>query len=643
MKSLKIVFVLQFMSYFMTGQVPAKITEFENLKQKTQDLALKNIDSAEIYAEKLVLLAKTSKSDELLAKAFGTQALVKQYHSKSEEALALIQQAFEMNKKAGNNSELAKNYYRFGSIYDTKSDYVKATESYLKSIEFSEKIKLYSFIQKNYRKLSVLNATQQKYGEALKYAQQAVEVSNKFGKDSTDTASNLFMLGIAYKYLNKFDLAEKAFDQAYYIFKKLNNPFEMADILCEKAAIYNETDLLKSISISLEAQKVFNKIDPEIITSINNMGNLAESLFRLAQNDSLIKKVNNSEIPKSKSEILSQAEKYLIKSIELSKKQNIQQAILYYSGLLSDIQAYRGDYKNAYNNLQNKFKYNDSLFSQTNKNAIAKLESEKEVLQLNNENKQKSTLNKVLVGSTLGLLLLGFLIYRNFRNRQKLQQSKITELEKDKQLSAVDAMLKGQEDERNRIAKDLHDGLGGMLSGVKISFSNMKENLIMSAENVTVFEQSISQLDNTISELRKIAHNLMPEALVRFGLNDAVKDFCTSIMTATHIHIIYESMGEARGLDNTANTYIYRIIQELINNAVKHGKPSQILVQLTTTPNKILLTVEDDGKGIDLDKKALSNGIGLTNIEHRVNYFKGNVNFEPKNPKGTVVNIELNV
>ena len=439
------------------------------------------------------------------------------------------------------------------------------------------------------------------------------------------------------------DLAEANFKKAYQFFEKTNYPFKMADVLCEMAGVYVESDLIKSINISLKAQKIFDSINPESITSINNIGNLGGRLFTLAKSDSLIQKIDNKEIPSTKNKILLKAITYLEKAVKFSKKQGITQAILFYGGELSDIQAYKGDYENAYNNLQNKFKYNDSLFSQKNKNAIAKLESEKEVLQLNAENKQKSILNKVLVGSTVGLLLVGFLSYRNFRNRQKLQQSKITELEKDKQLSAVDAMLKGQEDERNRIAKDLHDGLGGMLSGVKISFLNMKENLIMSAENVIVFEQSISQLDSTISELRKIAHNLMPEALVRFGLNDAVKDFCTSIMTATHINIIYESMGEARGLDNTANTYIYRIIQELINNAVKHGKPSQILVQLTTTPNKILITVEDDGRGIDLDKKAISKGIGLTNIEHRVNYFKGNVAFEPKKPQGTVVNIELNV
>lgn len=643
MKPLKIIFALLLIQFSIKAQSTNSKLEFERIREKTQDLALKNIDSAEIYAEKLVIMAKTSKSDELLAKAFSTQSLIKQYHSKTDVALLLNQQSCEINKKLGNNSEIAKNYYRFGSLYDTKSDYVKATENYLKSIELAEKEKLYSLVQKNYRKLSVLNTTQEKYNDALKYAHKAVEISDKFGKDSTDMAENFFTLAISCKYLNKFDFAERYFNKAYHIFEKQKYSFKMADILCEKAAIFNETNLLKSISISLAAQKIFDEIDPEIITSINNMGNVAETLFRLAQNDSLIKKINNPEIPKNKQAILEKAEKYLIKSIDLSKKQNIQQAILYYSGLLSDIQAYRGDYKNAYKNLQYKFKYNDSLFSQTNKNAIAKLESEKEILQLNAENKQKSNNNKILIGLFLGLSVLSFLGYRNFRNRQKIQQFKITELEKDKQLLAVDAMLKGQEDERNRIAKDLHDGLGGMLSGVKMSFTTMKENMIMSAENVGVFEHSIAQLDSTISELRKIAHNLMPEALVRFGLNDAIKDFCTSIMSATHIDIFYENLGEARNLDNTANTYIYRIIQELVNNAIKHGNPKQILVQMTTTPNKILLTVEDDGKGMDANKMAISKGIGIINIQHRVNYFKGNVVFENKNPQGTVVNIELNV
>ena len=643
MKTLKIVFVLQFIGCFVNGQAPAKITEFDKMKQKTMDFALKNIDSADVYAIKMMKIAKVSQSDLMYADALSTMALIKQYESKLDEALQLNNESFELNKRLKNNKNIASNYYRFGNIYNSKGDFISATKYYLQCFEIAENEKMFSLEQKVYRKLSVINISQNKFNEALKYGIKATEIAQRTSTDENDEAENFLNLATCYKYLKQNDLAEANFKKAYQFFEKTNYPFKMADVLCEMAGVYVESDLIKSINISLKAQKIFDSINPESITSINNIGNLGGRLFTLAKSDSLIQKIDNKEIPSTKNKILLKAITYLEKAVKFSKKQGITQAILFYGGELSDIQAYKGDYENAYNNLQNKFKYNDSLFSQKNKNAIAKLESEKEVLQLNAENKQKSILNKVLVGSTVGLLLVGFLSYRNFRNRQKLQQSKITELEKDKQLSAVDAMLKGQEDERNRIAKDLHDGLGGMLSGVKISFLNMKENLIMSAENVIVFEQSISQLDSTISELRKIAHNLMPEALVRFGLNDAVKDFCTSIMTATHINIIYESMGEARGLDNTANTYIYRIIQELINNAVKHGKPSQILVQLTTTPNKILITVEDDGRGIDLDKKAISKGIGLTNIEHRVNYFKGNVAFEPKKPQGTVVNIELNV
>lgn len=171
----------------------------------------------------------------------------------------------------------------------------------------------------------------------------------------------------------------------------------------------------------------------------------------------------------------------------------------------------------------------------------------------------------------------------------------------------------------------------------------MKENMILTAENAGAFEQSIGKLDSTIAELRKIAHNLMPEALVKFGLHDAINDFCVSLTQATNIHIMFEGLGESRKLDNTANTYIYRIVQELLNNAVKHGKPTDILVQITTTPSKILLTVEDNGIGLDANKMASSKGIGITNIKQRVNYLRGNIDFENNVPQGTVVNVELNV
>ena len=415
----------------------------------------------------------------------------------------------------------------------------------------------------------------------------------------------------------------------------------MADVLCEMAAIYNESDPIKSITTSLKAQQIFDAIDSESITSINNMGNLAESIYRLAKNDSLIRVFNSPELPASKDGLLDKAEFYLKKSIQFSQEQQIAQGYLFYSGLLSEIQAYRGNYQEAFLNLQMKVTYNDSLFSQENKNAIAKLESEKKLLELQIANKQKATINKILMGGAVALLLISLLAYRNFRSKQRLQQAKITELEKDKQLLAIDAMLKGQEEERSRIAKDLHDGLGGMLSGTKLSFMNMKENMVLTPENASLFDKSLSMLDNTIGDLRKVAHNLMPEALVKYGLIEALRDFCDSVQSSSNSKIVYQQFGENRKLSNTGEVFIYRIIQELVNNAIKHADAKQIIVQLTTGSTKIGITVEDDGKGFDATAITNKKGDGLDNINYRVQYLNGTIDTITSPGNGTSVNIEV--
>jgi two-component system, NarL family, sensor kinase len=655
MKALKNVFLFFIISIIVTntsfGQNDAKaVIEFDLLREKAQDLVSRKTDSAEIYAQQLMQIAKASKSEQFLADALSTLSLVKIYQGKQDEALQLNEQSFEINKKTKNDKELANNYYRFGTLCNNKSDFINASKYFLNSLELSEKEKLFLLKQKCYRKLSGISITQEKFNEALGYALKAIETEKLSPGDDIDKAENLFALATCYKYLKKSNFAETNYKEAYRLYTKENYQMKAADVLSEMAAVYNETDLIKSLKISLEARNIFDKIGPEMMASINNLGNLAEGYYMLAQNDSLIKKINTPEIPDSKQKLLNQAELYLIKSIGFSKEQDIQQAILYYSGLLSDIQAYKGDYKNAYSNLQYKFKYRDSLFSQENKNAIAKLQTEKEILQLKNINEKKSTLNKILIGSATGLLLFGFSGYRNFKNKQKvsnqqqqLQQQKITELEKDKQLQAIDAMLKGQEEERSRIAKDLHDGLGGMLSGTKLSFINMKDNLVLTPENAILFDKSLSMLDNTIADLRKVAHNLMPEALVKFGLDEALRDFCNAIQSSTDLMVVYQQVGENRKLTNTAEVFTYRIIQELVNNAIKHAAAKQIIVQLNINSHKLSITVEDDGKGFDKNAMSGNKGAGMDNIKYRVQYFNGTLDIVTAPGRGTSVTIELMV
>lgn len=629
-------FVFAFCNGFSQQSNKISEKEFEKLREKTEKLARFFPDSAIVFSDKLLLMAEKSKSKNLIANAITTKLRADIF---CKDALQLNEKSLKINLKLNNSKEIATNYTLYGIIYLSKADYTNSIKYLRKSLEISVPNKYYSLTKQNYRTLGALYNLQQDFPKALKNIQEALQLE-KINPDNREKGLALSILATHYSYQDKIVEANKMYQLAYDLFKKINNEYNMAITLLNWSIIFGESDPIKSQEMELEAQKIFDKIVPNSLYSANNLGNLGDGYLIIAKSDSLIKSISNNLIPKSKNELLNLAEISITKSLKILEANKNAYGIFQMSGSLSDLQAYKGDYTNAYKNLQVNFKLKDSLFSQKNKNAIAKLESEKEVLELKTKNEKKSNLNKILIGSSFALLLLGFLGYRNFRNKQKLQTLKITELEKDKQLLAVDAMLKGQEEERGRIAKDLHDGLGGLLSGTKLSFTNMKENLLLTPENALQFEKSLSMLDTTIADLRKVAHNLMPEALVKFGLNDALRDFCNSIQQSTNITVDYQKLGVDRKIDNTAETFIYRIIQELVNNAVKHANAKEIMVQLTVENNKVLLTVEDDGKGYSQNQTTKGDGLG--NIAYRVHYLKGKIDTATSPNNGTSVNIELN-
>jgi signal transduction histidine kinase len=249
-----------------------------------------------------------------------------------------------------------------------------------------------------------------------------------------------------------------------------------------------------------------------------------------------------------------------------------------------------------------------------------------------------------LGGTALSAIIVGLLTYRNYRNKQKLQQQRINELETEKKLTATEAVLKGEEQERTRLAKDLHDGLGGMLSGIKYSFQNMKGNLIMTPDNAQAFERSMDMLDSSIKEMRRVAHNLMPEALVKFGLDTALRDFCNDINQSGALKVSYQSIGlENTSLDQITAITIYRIIQELINNTMKHAAATEAIVQVSKTNERLSVTVEDDGKGFDPVILQGAKGIGWNNIQSRIDFMKGKADIQSEPGKGTSVHIELDV
>ncbi|OYX16060.1 MAG: hypothetical protein B7Z16_12220, partial [Algoriphagus sp. 32-45-6] len=257
-------------------------------------------------------------------------------------------------------------------------------------------------------------------------------------------------------------------------------------------------------------------------------------------------------------------------------------------------------------------------------------------------NQKRQLLIWILVILALSLTAIAILIHRKNQHKQRLQLQRIKELETEKQLTATEAVLKGEEKERSRLAKDLHDGLGGLLSGIKFSFQTMKGNLILTPENARLFERSLDMLDTSIMEMRRVAHNLMPENLIKFGLDTALKDFCGDIQQSGVLKINYISIGlEDAELEQSTSLSIYRIIQELVNNILKHAEAKQALVQLTKNGNLILLDVEDDGKGFEHSKMLLSTGIGWTNIKSRLEYLGAKFTLDTAPGKGSSIHIEI--
>jgi signal transduction histidine kinase len=150
-------------------------------------------------------------------------------------------------------------------------------------------------------------------------------------------------------------------------------------------------------------------------------------------------------------------------------------------------------------------------------------------------------------------------------------------------------------------------------------------------------------IDSSIRELRRVAHNMMPEMLAKFGLDEALKEYCNTINTAKLLTVKYQSFGMETRLDNSVEIIVYRIIQELLNNTMKHAIATEAFVQLIREGTRLNVVVEDNGKGFDTGLMANNKGAGLANVRSRVDYLKGELAIHAKPGSGVLVNIEFNL
>lgn len=310
------------------------------------------------------------------------------------------------------------------------------------------------------------------------------------------------------------------------------------------------------------------------------------------------------------------------------------------------------DYQQAAHYWKRYFKHRDSIGKDEIATQVSKLEvqlrtQEKDAAIHNLQAEHSATtlrlknqrvLNGLFAAAAILLLtLLGFIIYI-YKNKQKANADRIQQIETDSKLEVAKALLEGEERERQRIGRDLHDSLGGTLAGIRLQLSESQQQL-----PEPTLDLAILQLEDSISEVRRIARNMVPESLLCSGLDNALRDLCVAFSTG-ETSIEYQSADLSTTIPNNIQTNLYRIVQELLVNALRHGKAKNIIVQCIQNEDTILLTVEDDGRGFDMQHKYTNTGgIGLKNIQHRVDYMQGQYTIESEPGEGTTINIEIHV
>jgi signal transduction histidine kinase len=579
------------LAHFFIGNV---YMEHDNLDKGEQEL---------LTAEKMLRSDPSVRSLKYQARIWHNYGAICQRRDDSRKFLdIMLNKTAPLLEKAGDSATLALTYKDIGLVFMNYKEYDKALEYYNKTInrfrgnlQYEDLASCYCYAAQ-----TLLMEEKGRFDSAGAYLARAQQILQQ------NSASQEWLLyytvnGMYYYYRNQPEKALENYDKGLALAARLKALYPSLNMLMGKFKIYNEQKNYPQAKRIL--YELYDKTKPFPIS-----GNKLTLLSELAA-----------------------------------------------------IEEKTGNIPAAYRWLSQYSRLSDSLNEENNKLKIDELETkyqtarkEKEIVSLQAQARQQQLglqhhrfVNYLLLSGLVILLLLLLVVFLLYRSKQRLaqqqalaHQQKLKEMEQAQQLSVYNAMLQGQEQERNRVARDLHDGLGGMLAGVKLKLSAIAGKEEQQKPDMELYKV-ITQLDQSVQELRRIARNMMPETLLQFGLQAALKDLCDSMQT-THMHIEFQAYGLAADIPQQVQITIYRIVQELLSNAIRHAGASNILVQCSQNENIVFITVEDDGRGFDEDLQGGKKGIGLSNIRNRVNFLKGKVDIRSVPGEGTTVNVEVN-
>lgn len=570
------------------------IKEIDSLDRQIRYYLTKDPDSAQILAKKTLgksrAVGYTYGEAVALAKLARYSLQVGDYDS----ALTLHQMSLQAREEMSDARLIAGSHIHFSSVYIALEQWGKALESVNSALEISSQIPDSGGIFNAYNQLGIIYG----YQDSFIQSKYAFQKSYDLALELEDTGKILRArdnLGVAYIDIKMFDSAEVLLSSNYHIYDSLGLTYRLAGLK-------------------------------------TNLGN---ALLGLGKDDEAIKVYKSAYLDSKKVGGL----QYISTSLIALKN--------YYTNVGIVDSALK--YSRAY------IRHRDSTFNQDLRAEIANAEVKFDVerFKLENENHEaqiaKDQRIKVILIITISILFMAaLLIVRNVQQKRKLaeqdaelQRQRIDKAFREHETKIFEAMVEVQEEERKRIAEDLHDRLGSILSAVKLHFAAVEDKMKPDENETEVqYQKAYELLDVATQEVRSISHDMLSNVLVRFGLMPALHDLQETLESSGQIEMQIFEHGMKHRLDNKVEIALYRVIQELISNILKHAQADRIELELNMNEGHLNLIVNDDGVGFD-PKSQLSMGVGLQNIEKRLRSINGEMHIDSKPNKGTSTIIDI--
>lgn len=603
------------------------------------DGKLLRFKAAIVYYDSALVIEKSISDLNGIARASNQLAAAHKSLGNYRAALSHIRTAVNALEQSGTQKNLATALTIMGNIFKDLSLYDSALVYLNKAYDIRLALKSLTGQAESLLGLGSLYDAMNNHSKSLEFNTASLLLYDSLNK-KPQMAKALTNIGNAHLSLGKDSLAESSYLRSLKLKVESGDTNNVAVNYNNLGKIYEfRKEYDKAEDYHIRARDIYlRNDDPQIVNSYFNLGNIANARGR--NNEAL----NSYMRALDKAEALEKLKHHSFILRDISK-------VLATIGRTSEALKYRERYSRLLNDISK-----DILNASNMELEIQHERSRNELLQSETE-RQRLAFEKqrILIWSLTGtILLLALLFFTFFRNarlkhrnliskqNEDLQKQRIKELIKEKELEAMNAMMEGQENERLRIARDLHDRLGGTLSIVKMHFKSVEESIeVLKEKNVKQYKEANTLLDEACEEVRKIAHDMASGVLMKFGLVAALEALKETVETAGQLKINLIDIGLEERLSYEYEINIYRIIQELLTNTLKHAKAKEMSVQIFRKENNLSIVVEDDGVGFDPDDNSTSRGIGLKNIESRVYKFEGEVNVDSGKGAGTTVTIDL--